>query len=30
MATGTVGSLGAFDSKAQTWEEYSEVGSNCS
>ncbi len=25
MATGTIGSLGAFDAKAQTWEEHSEV-----
>lgn len=25
MATGTIGSLAAFDAKAQTWEEYSEI-----
>lgn len=25
MAAGTIGSLGAFDAKAQTWEEYSEI-----
>lgn len=25
MATGTIGTLGAFDAKSQTWEEYSEV-----
>ena len=25
MATGAIGSLAAFDAKAQTWEEYSEI-----